>query len=133
MMPPKRGATHPPYELFMDELRRISLPRTWVNKEQEEGPELRCPGPVFQESRAHSGAIWTSSLLLFKTPPRRRAISGVNLNPYLFTTLLCIQAVSRQVWKCAGYRYRSRIGIDDRAREDPEFVIVVGDFGECPF
>src|SRR5215216_1140195 len=32
MMPPKRGATHPPYELFMDELLRIHLPRTPVNK-----------------------------------------------------------------------------------------------------
>src|SRR5829696_2630199 len=36
MMPPKRGATHPPYELFMDELRRILLPRTPVNKGKRE-------------------------------------------------------------------------------------------------
>src|SRR5215211_4418093 len=32
MMPPKRGATHPPYELFMDELRRIPLLGTSMNK-----------------------------------------------------------------------------------------------------
>src|SRR5215207_8524739 len=32
MMPPKRGATHPPFELFMDERRRNCLPRAWVNK-----------------------------------------------------------------------------------------------------
>src|SRR5215210_3279492 len=32
MMPPKRGATHPPYELFIDELLRILLLRDSVNR-----------------------------------------------------------------------------------------------------
>src|SRR5215211_9218982 len=42
MMPPKRGATHPPYELFMDELRRIHLPRTSVNRGMKwKGQSLR--------------------------------------------------------------------------------------------
>jgi hypothetical protein len=30
-MPPKRGATHPPYELFVDEVWRICLLLGWVN------------------------------------------------------------------------------------------------------
>src|SRR5215211_6483698 len=42
MMPPKRGATHPPYELFMDELRRITIPRTSVNRGMKwKGQSLR--------------------------------------------------------------------------------------------
>jgi hypothetical protein len=32
MMPPKRGATHPPYEVLMDEFLRIPLLGTLVNK-----------------------------------------------------------------------------------------------------
>src|SRR5215213_9785382 len=38
MMPPKRGATHPPYELFMDELRRITLLRTRVHSSRDSLP-----------------------------------------------------------------------------------------------
>src|SRR5215203_1956609 len=37
MKPPRRGATHPPYELFMDELLRIHLPGTSVNRGNKKG------------------------------------------------------------------------------------------------
>jgi hypothetical protein len=37
MMPRRGGATHPPYELFMDELPRIPIPRTPVNKDKKKG------------------------------------------------------------------------------------------------
>src|SRR5215204_6384983 len=51
MMPPKRGATHPPYELFMDELRRIPLLSTPVNRPSSGAPEFTrwhhaCGGKV---------------------------------------------------------------------------------------
>src|SRR5215218_5718036 len=57
MMPPKRGATHPQYELFMDELLRIPLPRTPVNNGKKKAGSPFLGGGMRWPARPHNGIV----------------------------------------------------------------------------
>src|SRR5215212_506831 len=65
-MPPKRGATHPPYELFMDELRRIYLPRLYEKPSNTGKPPRHEAnhGSIYERLAAR-----TQPLVIFAHPP----------------------------------------------------------------